>query len=822
MSSPRHCPGSSMSGARYRNAISTRFAKRRMPGSSSIFSSGVRLGIRLRPLPNRAHDDVAQGVLRSRHRNHRLLAIPGRVRHARRRARASPGPARHGVRQHGWRRPHALRSAARRCDARRLEPLRPAGRRGGDLARRPTARSTRLPPFEIYEPGTWGPTSADELARDRGGWRNRGCHKGDTLEARPDVRRHGPGALHRRDRSRELGTSGTPIGIAPVTYSSGSATSLGSCRSDLAEPRSLVLSRARLYAALVAAPSHRGPSGRSGVRDPGRASGRDSTTSRAPAGSARSPRATPGTARRAVSRRPRAHSARASRPPSGWRSRAYGSAHARPRRLHALRLRRLRAGGRRLHDGRRRLGGGVARRAPAPLEPLLDLDSNRVTIEGHTDLTFSEDVADRFTAYGWHVTTVADANDLAEVERAIHAFKAEHERPTLIVMHSHIGYGTLVEDTPKAHGEPLGPDGVKAAKRFFGWPEDAQFLIPDGVVEHFAEGIGARGAEARGAWEAQFVEYRNAHPELADEIERMQRRAFPDEWDAAMPEIPADPKGVASRESSGQALNAVAQGVPWLVGGAADLAPSTKTRLTFNRAGDFSPADRGGHNFHFRVREFASAAITKASRSGSCARSGRGSSSSRTTPVVRSGSPRSSRSLSSTSSRTTRSRQRGRPDAPARRAARVAARDARAARVSALPMPTRSPQTWRYVMELRHEPAVLVLSRQALPTVDRAVLAAPDVAKGAYVLADADGRARCSPHRDRFGGEPRPGRPRRARGGGHRSARRLHALLGALRPPPRSTATPCSRPPSRHASRSSRRPRSGGRGTSATAARSSR
>ena len=159
-------------------------------------------------------------------------------------------------------------------------------------------------------------------------------------------------------------------------------------------------------------------------------------------------------------------------------------------------------------------------------------DSNRVTIEGHTDLTFTEDVAARFVAYGWNVETVADANDLEQAERAFHAFRAEDERPTLIVVHSHIGYGTPVEDTPKAHGEPLGPDGVRAAKRFFGWPEDAEFLVPDGVVEHFAEGIGARGAEARAAWEELFVEYRNAHPDLAEEIERMQRRALPDGWDA--------------------------------------------------------------------------------------------------------------------------------------------------------------------------------------------------------------------------------------------------------------------------------------------------
>ena len=199
-------------------------------------------------------------------------------------------------------------------------------------------------------------------------------------------------------------------------------------------------------------------------------------------------------------------------------------------------------------------------------------DSNRVTIEGHTDLTFTEDVAARFAAYGWNVTTIADANDLDAAARAFEDFKAEEERPTLVVVHSHIGYGTPVEDTPKAHGEPLGPEGVREAKRFYGWPEDADFLVPDGVVEHFAEGIGARGRNARDAWEGRIEEYRAAFPELADELERIQRRELPDDWDGGLAPFPPDAKGIASRDSSGQALNAVAEHVPWVVGGAADLA----------------------------------------------------------------------------------------------------------------------------------------------------------------------------------------------------------------------------------------------------------
>lgn len=170
-------------------------------------------------------------------------------------------------------------------------------------------------------------------------------------------------------------------------------------------------------------------------------------------------------------------------------------------------------------------------------------DSNRVTIEGHTDITFTEDVAARFIAYGWNVTSVADANDLGEVERALHDFKSEHERPTLIVVHSHIGYGTPVEDTPKAHGSPLGPEGVKATKRFLGWPEDAQFYVPDGVYEHFADGVGARGRAARERWEATLERYRAAYPELADELDRIQRRELPGGLGYGDPHVPTRSEG---------------------------------------------------------------------------------------------------------------------------------------------------------------------------------------------------------------------------------------------------------------------------------------
>ena len=365
-------------------------------------------------------------------------------------------------------------------------------------------------------------------------------------------------------------------------------------------------------------------------------------------------------------------------------------------------------------------------------------DSNRVTIEGHTDITFTEDVAARFVAYGWNVTSVSDANDLEQVEKAFHDFEAEHERPTLVVVHSHIGYGTDVEDTPKAHGEPLGPEGVKAAKRFFGWPEDAQFLVPDGVYEHFADGIGARGRATREAWGALLDDYRAAYPELADEIERMQRRELPRGWDADIPEFPADPKGIASRDSSGQVLNAVAKNVPWLLGGAADLAPSTKTRLTFDHAGDFEPDNRGGRNFHFGIREHASAAIAN------------GLAVSKLRPfwsgfLIFSDYARGAIRLSALmeipvihvfTHDSIGVGEDGPTHQPVEQLVSLRAipgllvfRPADANEVA---------ETWRYVMQLRRDPAVLILSRQALPTLDRSVVApASGVARGAYVLIDA-------------------------------------------------------------------------------------
>ncbi len=363
-------------------------------------------------------------------------------------------------------------------------------------------------------------------------------------------------------------------------------------------------------------------------------------------------------------------------------------------------------------------------------------DSNRVTIEGHTDITFTEEVAARFVAHGWNVTTVADANDLDQATRALHTFRAEQQRPTLILVHSHIGYGSPVEDSPRAHGAPFGPDGVRATKHALGLPEDSDFVIPPEVYDQFAQGIGARGAEARRAWEGMLTEYRSALPELADEIDRMQRRELPTGWQDALPTFPPDPVGIATRDSSAQVLGAVAQRVPWLLGGSADLAPSTKTTLAF--AHDFQPGDRVGRNLHLGVREHAAAAIAN------------GLSLTKLRPywstfLTFSDYARGAIRLSALmelpvvhifTHDSIGVGEDGPTHQPVEHLASLRAipgllvfRPADANEVV---------ETWRVVTALRHEPAALVLSRQPLPTVDRTGLGGADgVARGAYVLADA-------------------------------------------------------------------------------------
>ena len=237
-------------------------------------------------------------------------------------------------------------------------------------------------------------------------------------------------------------------------------------------------------------------------------------------------------------------------------------------------------------------------------------DNNHITIEGKTSLAFSEDVAERFMGYGWCVQRVSDANDAVAIQESLAQFRETQGRPSLIILDSHIGWGSPHKhDTADAHGEPLGEEEGRLTKRAYGWPEDAKFLVPDGVRERFAAGIGARGAAARQAWDEQLARYRGEHPALALEIEQMQRRELPAGWDRDLPVFPADAKGIAGRDASGQALNALARNVPWLLGGSADLAPSTRTALKFDGAGDQERHSPGGRNLHFGIREHAMGAI---------------------------------------------------------------------------------------------------------------------------------------------------------------------------------------------------------------------
>jgi transketolase len=368
-------------------------------------------------------------------------------------------------------------------------------------------------------------------------------------------------------------------------------------------------------------------------------------------------------------------------------------------------------------------------------------DNNHITIEGQTSLAFTEDVATRFLAYGWNVLRVGDANDLDRIQHALGVFRETTGRPTLIILDSHIGYGAPHKhDTAAAHGEPLGEEEVRLAKRSYGWPEDAQFLVPDGVREHFAAGIGARGAAARSRWTALFESYRAAHPELATEIDQMQRRDLPAGWDRNLPVFPADAKGIAGREASGKVLNVLAQNIPWLLGGSADLGPSNKTTLTYEGAGSFQAGSRGGKNLHFGIREHAMAATVNGLSLSKLRAFG-------ATFFIFSDYARPAIRLSAlmelpTIFVFTHDAMGDGEDGPTHQPVE------HLASLRAIPgLVTLRPgdanevvEAYRYVMQLRHQPAVLALSRQPLPTLDRRAFAsAAGVARGAYVLADPQG-----------------------------------------------------------------------------------
>jgi len=365
-------------------------------------------------------------------------------------------------------------------------------------------------------------------------------------------------------------------------------------------------------------------------------------------------------------------------------------------------------------------------------------DNNHITIEGQTSLAFTEDVATRFLAYGWNVLRVGDANDLERIEHALGVFRETKGRPTLIILDSHIGYGAPHKhDTAAAHGEPLGEEEVRLTKRSYGWPEEAQFLVPDGVREHFAAGIGARGAAARSRWTALFASYRAKYPELASEIDQMQRRDLPAGWDHNLPVFPADAKGIAGREASGKVLNLLAQNIPWFLGGSADLGPSNKTTLTYEGAGSFQAGSRGGKNLHFGIREHAMAATVNGLSLSKLRAFG-------ATFFIFSDYARPAIRLSAlmelpTIFVFTHDAMGDGEDGPTHQPVE------HLASLRAIPgLVTLRPgdanevvEAYRYVMQLRHQPAVLALSRQPLPTLDRRVFAsAAGVARGAYVLAD--------------------------------------------------------------------------------------
>ena len=366
-------------------------------------------------------------------------------------------------------------------------------------------------------------------------------------------------------------------------------------------------------------------------------------------------------------------------------------------------------------------------------------DNNHITIDGNTRITFTEDIAARFLGYGWNVLRVGDANDIDRIQHALDIFHKTRERPTFIILDSHIGYGSPhKQDTAAAHGEPLGEEEVRLTKRDYGWPEDATFLVPDAVRDHFAAGIGTRGPEAHGRWTELFAAYRSAYPELAIEIDLMQRRELPRGWDAGLPTFPADPKGVAGREASGKVLNVLAQNVPWLLGGSADLASSNKTALKFEGAGDFEPGAFGGRNLHFGVREHAMAAIVNGLSLSKLRAFG-------STFFIFSDYARPAIRLSAlmelpTIFVFTHDAMGDGEDGPTHQPVeQLASFRAIPGLVMLRPADANEVvEAYRYIMKLRHEPAALALSRQPLPTLDRGKYAAASgVARGAYVLADA-------------------------------------------------------------------------------------
>jgi len=368
-------------------------------------------------------------------------------------------------------------------------------------------------------------------------------------------------------------------------------------------------------------------------------------------------------------------------------------------------------------------------------------DNNHITIDGKTRIAYGDDVAARFMGYGWNVTRVGDANDTELLARAFEEFSEEAGRPTLIIVDSHIGYGSPhKQDTAEVHGSPLGPEEVRETKRAYGWPEDAEFLVPDGVKERFAAGIGTRGAELRAAWEGSLAGYAAEHPELAAEIDATQKRELPDGWDSAIPSFEPDGKGLATRKASNKVENAVAERVPWLLAGSADLTDSTSVRLDFDGAEDFEPGAFDGRQLHYGIREHEAAAISN------------GLSLSKLRPLwstylTFSDYARPAIRLSALmelpvihvfTHDSIGLGEDGPTHQPVEQLASLRAipgldviRPADANEVA---------EAWRVAVDRTHQPVALVLTRQSVPVLDRTTYASAEgLRRGGYVLADPDG-----------------------------------------------------------------------------------
>jgi transketolase len=367
-------------------------------------------------------------------------------------------------------------------------------------------------------------------------------------------------------------------------------------------------------------------------------------------------------------------------------------------------------------------------------------DHNRVTLDGPASYSFNEDVMTKFVGLGWNVTRVADANDLEMLGRAYETFLKTNDRPTLIVVDSHIGYGSPnKQDSSDSHGEPLGEAEVKLTKKFYGWPEEAKFLVPDGVYDQFKNGIGKRGAEIHGDWSKKFEDYKRQFPDLAEQLDLMAHWKLPKGWDKDLPVFPADAKGMATRDSSGKALNALAKNIPWLIGGSADLAHSNKTNLTFDGAGDFFPDAYKGRNLHFGVREHAMGAavngmsVTRLRAFGATFFNF----SDYMRPSMRLAALMETPSIFIFTHDSIGLGEDGPTHQPIEQ---LAALRAMPNMIVLRPGDSNEVvEAYKVIIQLRHSPATLVLTRQTIPTYDRTKFApASGVAKGAYVLVDAE------------------------------------------------------------------------------------